>query len=151
MQTKQRNNKPDLHQRMLPFYMRPIALLFLIVGNVFGHFIWTTVTFMSLRFHYDIWIITVVFAAGIVLGFIQGRLTARLCARYYIDAVLGRVNLWKTAIGKGVTLFVLFALGIPILWNILARNAPVGLQSYIFGFVGGMSLGLYLWVRQLPR
>ena len=27
----------------------------------------------------------------------------------------------------------------------------VGIQSYIFGFIGGMNLALYLWVRRLPK
>jgi len=43
------------------------------------------------------------------------------------------------------------ALGIPVLWNIFARTSPAGLQSYIFGFIGGMNVGIYLWVRKLPK
>ncbi|MBM3237191.1 hypothetical protein FJZ31_12940 [Candidatus Poribacteria bacterium] len=144
-------NKPILHKRMLPFIMRPHALIVMIASSIFGQFMWTMAVSTSWRFHYDRLSLVFSFAIGIVLGFIQGRLTSYLFAQYYIDLLLKKVKMWNTALGKITTIFGILALGIPVLWNIFARTSAAGLQSYIFGFIGGMNVGIYLWVRKLPK
>ncbi|HIE30236.1 TPA: hypothetical protein EYP66_23485 [Candidatus Poribacteria bacterium] len=148
---RDKNNKPILHRRMLPFLMRPPALIVMIVSSLFGQFMWTAALSTSWRYHYDRLSLILAFAIGIVLGFIQGRFTSSLFAQYYIDLLLERIKLWNTALGKITTIFGILALGIPVLWNIFARTSPAGLQSYIFGFIGGMNVGIYLWVRKLPK
>ena len=146
-----KKNKPTLHKRMLPFLMRPPALIVMLVSSVFGQFMWTTAVSTSWRFHYDRTSLALAFAIGIVLGFIQGRFTSYLFDQYYIDVLLKKVKMWNTGLGKITTIFGVSALGIPALWNIFAQTSPAGLQSYIFGFIGGMNVGIYLWVRKLPK
>ncbi|MFQ6044060.1 MAG: hypothetical protein ACE5PV_24665, partial [Candidatus Poribacteria bacterium] len=135
---RDKNNRPILHKRMLPFLMRPPALIVMIVSSVFGQFMWTAAVSTSWQFHYDRLSLVLSFAIGIVLGFIQGRFTSHLFAQYYIDLLLERVKMWHTVPGKITTIFGVLALGIPVLWNIFTRTPPAGLQSYIFGFIGGM-------------
>ncbi|MBC8229041.1 hypothetical protein H8E77_05790 [bacterium] len=146
-----KKNKPQLHKRMLPFLMRPPALIVTIISSAFGQIMWTMAISTSWTFHYDRLSLVLSFAIGIVLGFIQGRFTSYLFAQYYIDLLLKRIKMWNTALGKITTIYGILALGIPVLWNILARTPPSGLQSYIFGFIGGMNMGIYLWVRKLPK
>jgi hypothetical protein len=145
-------NKPILHRRMLPFLMRPPALIVMIVSSIFGQFMWTITISTSWRFDYNRQSIILTFAIGMVLGFIQGRFTSYLFAEYYTDVLLKRIKMWKTTLWKITTIYGILALGIPLLWNILfAQTSPAGLQSYIFGFIGGMNMGIYLWVRKLPK
>ena len=77
---------------------------------------------------------------------VGARLSARAKAR---DHILGGKGLLT-----GTTVFVILALGVPIVIGLSLEQAHgilVGIQSYIFGFIGGMNLALYLWVRRLPK
>jgi hypothetical protein len=148
---RDKNNKPILHKRMLPFLMRPPALIVMIASSVFGQFIWAMSVSTSWQFHYDRLSLALSFAIGIILGFIQGRFTSYLFAQYYIDLLLEKIKMWNTVLGKITMIFGVLALGIPVLWNIFTRTPSAGLQSYIFGFIAGMNVGIYLWVRKLPR
>ncbi len=94
------------------------------------------------------------FALGIVLGYIQGGWIARMWARDYLRVLKREIPFWEAKGATGTTVFVILALGIPILVGLSSKQAHgllVGIQSYIFGFIGGMNLALYLWVRRLPK
>jgi len=134
---------------MLPFFMRPLTLIAFMVVSVLGQIIWYTVAISWLRYNRAALIFG--FVAGIILGYIHGGLNAILWDGYYIDAVRRRIKMWNTLLGKITTIYVILALGIPIFLNIMRGGISAGLQSYIFGFIGGMNLGIYLWVRKLPK
>lgn len=94
------------------------------------------------------------FALGIVLGYIQGGWISRMWARDYLRVLKREITFWEAKGATGTTVFVILALGIPIVAGLSLRHAHhmlVGIQSYIFGFIGGMNLALYLWVRRLPK
>ena len=147
----ERDNKPILRRRMLPFFMRSLTLISFMVVSVLGQIIWiyTVAIYWHLRYNQSTLIFA--FAAGIILGYIHGRLNAILWDRYYIDVLRRRIKMWSTFLGKITTTYAILALGIPIFWNIIRGGISPGLQSYIFGFIGGMNLGIYLWVRRLPK
>ena len=148
--SQERRRRIQLRRRHLPFFMRPPALIALIASSIVGQFLWR---FIAARWGLDQRIGILAYALGALLGYMEGRWTSMLWDRYYIDALLRRVKLWGTFLGKLTTLFAIFALGIPIALTMfpLRRGVEVGVQSYVFGFVGGMNLGIYLWVRGLPK
>lgn len=145
-------NQPDkLHRRRLPFYMQLPILVTFIVVSVVGQIAWTAAVHLS---RVDTSWCGVGFAAGIVLGFIQGKWTGRMWERDYMRVLEREITFWDARGAKGTTIFVVLALGMPILFGLLVRQTYgilAGLQSYVFGFVGGMNLALVLWVRRLPR
>jgi hypothetical protein len=131
--------------------MRPLALILLIASSIIGQFLWR---FISATWGIDQRPGLFAYVIGAVLGYAEGKWTAALWDRYYIDALMGRVRLWDTFLGKLTTIFAIFALGLPIAVTAVplqSRSLEAGMQSYVFGFIGGMNLGLYLWVRRLPR
>ena len=94
------------------------------------------------------------FGIGIILGYIQGGWISRMWARDYLRVLRREIIFWEAKGATGTTVFVILALGIPIVAGLSLRHAHhmlVGIQSYIFGFIGGMNLALYLWVRRLPK
>ena len=75
-------------------------------------------------------------------------------ARDYLRVLKREITFWEAKGATGTTVFVILALGVPIVLGLSLRHAHhmlVGIQSYIFGFIGGMNLALYLWVRRLPK
>ena len=141
-----------LHRRLLPFYMRPAILIIFMVISLTGQLTWTTAMAMSEGI--DVRWCGVGFAFGIVLGYIQGRWISRMWARDYLRVIQREITFWEAKGATGTTVFVILALGIPILVGLSLRQPHgmlAGIQSYIFGFIGGMNLALYLWVRRLPK
>ncbi len=151
LKNKAANQPKKLHRRHLPFYMQPLILASFIAVSLVGQVAWTAAVHLS---GVDPNWCTMGFAAGVVLGFIQGKWTTRMWERDYIRVLKREISFWDARGAKGTTIFVLMALGMPILFGLLIRQTYgilAGLQSYIFGFVGGMNLALALWVRRLPR
>ena len=148
---KAANQSDKIHRHHLPFYMQfPILICFIVV-SVVVQIAWTAAVNLS---RVDTSWCGVGFAAGIVLGFIQGKWTVRMWERDYMRVLSREIAFWDARGAKGTTIFVVLALGMPILFGLLIRQTYgilAGLQSYVFGFVGGMNLALLLWVRRLPR
>ncbi len=147
---KHRLNK--LHRRLLPFYMKPAILIAFMGVSLMGQLTW--ITAIAMTGGVDVRWCGVGFAFGIVIGYIQGKWISRLWARDYLRVIQREITFWEAKGATGTTVFVILALGIPILIGLSLRQSHgllVGLQSHIFGFVGGMNLALYLWVRRLPK
>ena len=141
-----------LHRRLLPFYMKPFILITFMVTSLVGQLTWTTA--MAIAESVDARWCGVGFGLGIVLGYIQGGWISRMWARDYLRVLKREITFWEAKGAAGTTVFVILALGIPIVAGLSLRHAHhmlVGIQSYIFGFIGGMNLALYLWVRRLPK
>ena len=141
-----------LHRRLLPFYMRPALLIVFMMGSLVGQLMWATA--IAMAGSADVRWCGVGFAVGIVVGYIQGRWMSRMWARDYLRVLKREIRFWEARGATGTTVFVILALGIPVwveLFLVQSHWLLVGLQSYIFGFVGGMNLALYLWVRRLPK
>ena len=141
-----------LHRRLLPFYMKPFILIAFMVTSLVGQLTWTTA--MAIAESVDARWCGVGFGLGIVLGYIQGGWISRMWARDYLRVLKREITFWEAKGAAGTTVFVILALGIPIVAGLSLRHAHhmlVGIQSYIFGFIGGMNLALYLWVRRLPK
>ncbi len=141
-----------LHRRLLPFYMKPAILIAFMVISLAGQLTWTTA--MAMSESVDVRWCGAGFALGIVLGYIQGGWISRMWARDYLRVLKREITFWEAKGATGTTVFVILALGIPIVAGLSLRHAHgmlVGIQSYIFGFIGGMNLALYLWVRRLPK
>lgn len=140
-----------LTRSLLPFYMKlPIFWAFIIV-SLFGQLLWIFVVsrdpWIDLR-----WAIFG-YALGVVLGFLQGEWTARLWQRAYLQVLKRQLTFWQAKGSKSLTGYTCLALGLPIAGSIFIQSlfALVGIQSYVFGFVGAMNLALLLWVRQIPK
>ena len=150
---KTENDEPDkLYRRLLPFYMKPFILIAFMVTSLVGQLIWTAA--MEIAESVDARWCGVGFALGIVLGHIQGGWISRMWARDYLRVLKREITFWEAKGATGTTVFVILALGVPIVLGLSLRHAHhllVGIQSYIFGFIGGMNLALYLWVRRLPK
>ena len=147
---KQRLDK--LHRRLLPFYMKPFVLIAFMVTSLVGQLTWTTA--MAIAEAVDARWCGVGFGLGIILGYIQGRWISRMWARDYLRVLKREITFWEAKGATGTTVFVILALGIPIVAGLSLRHSHhmlVGIQSYIYGFIGGMNLALYLWVRRLPK
>ena len=142
--------KPKLTRRMLPFLMKPFTLLALTVVCVLGEAVWI---YLSIQ-NNNQWEGVTLFVVGSLIGFIGGGRTAKLWDKYYIEALLRRVKIMKTPMGKRNTAFIFLALGVPMAMSFAIRIQhpflPV-LQSYIFGFICGMNIAIYLWVKGLPE
>ena len=141
-----------LHRRLLPFYMKPFILITFMVTSLVGQLTWTTA--MAIAEAVDARWCGVGFGLGIILGYIQGRWISRMWARDYLRVLKREITFWEAKGATGTTVFVILALGIPIVAGLSLRHSHhmlVGIQSYIYGFIGGMNLALYLWVRRLPK
>ncbi len=138
-----------LNKRMLPFLMKPFTLLALTVVCVLGEVMWIYLGILN----NNQWECIALFVVGSLIGFIGGGRTSELWDRYYVEALLRRVKITKTPMGKRNTLFIFLALGVPMVMSFIPTTQhpflPV-LQSYIFGFICGMNIKLYLWAKQLP-
>jgi len=135
---------------MLPFLMKPFTLLVLTVTSILGEVMWMYLAIQN----EDQWECLGLFTVGFFLGFVGGGWTSRLWDKYYVQALLGRVKLMKTNIGRQSTIFTVLALGAPMIMSfVLASHDPFLpiLQSYIFGFICGMNVAIYRWARQLPE
>ncbi len=150
---KTEKRRPDkLYRRLLPFYMRPFILIAFMVISLVGQLTWTTA--MAMAESIDVRWCGAGFAVGIILGYIQGGWISRMWARDYLRVLKREITFWEAKGATGTTVFVILALGIPIVAGLSLRQAHqmlVGIQSYIFGFIGGMNLALFLWVRRLPK
>ena len=149
---KEKRQLDKLHRRLLPFYMKPVILIIFMIISLMGQLIWTTA--MAMTESVDVRWCGAGFALGIVLGYIQGGWISRMWARDYLRVLKREITVWEAKGAMGTTVVVILALGIPIAIGLSLRHAHgmlVGIQSYIFGFIGGMNLALYLWVRRLPK
>ena len=147
---KHRPNK--LYRRLLPFYMKPAILIAFMILSLMGQLTWTTA--IAMTDGVDVRWCGVGFALGIVIGYIQGRWIARMWTLDYLRVLERKIKFWQARGATGTTVFVILALGIPIFVGLALEQSHwllVGLQSYIFGFVGGLNLAIYLWVRRLPK
>ena len=129
--------------------MKPFMLLIIAGTCIVGEVMWINLAIQN----GDLWECLILFAVGFLLGFIGGVWTSRLWDKHYVQALLRRVKLMKTSMGRKSSLFTFMALGIPMAMSFaLASKDPFLpiLQSYIFGFICGMNIALYLWARLLP-
>lgn len=143
------NNK--LSRRLLPFYMKlPVFWAFIIVTFV-GEVLWVATISKDPRI--DLRWSSFGYAVGIVLGFMQGKWTSRLWAKSYLQVLRREITFWQAKGAKSLTYFTCIALGLPIVGIILIESTAklAGIQSYIFGFVGGMNVALLLWVKRIPK
>ena len=140
-----------LSRRLLPFYMKmPIFWAFIIItflGQIF------LASFIAKFPRLDLRWTTLGYAFGIVLGFMQGKWTSRLWANSYLQVLRREITFWEAKGAKSLTYFTCFALGLPAVGIIFIESTAelAGIQSYIFGFVGGMNVALLLWVRRIPK
>ena len=134
---------------MLPFLMKPFTLLILIGTCILGELIWIYIAIQN----ENQWESLVLFIVGFFLGSINGGWTSKLWDKYYIQSLLGRVRLMRTSMGRRNTIFTVMALGVPMIMSFIPTSRhpflPV-LQSYVFGFICGMNIVIYLWARRLP-
>ena len=154
LKSKKGHRLDRLHRRLLPFYMKPIILIAFIGTSVVGFFIWSWITAVTLVGRADSRWCIIGFVLGVVLGHGHGKWTARMWARDYLRVLRREITFWEAKGAVGTTIYVMLALGIPILGGLVIKqsfNTLVGIQSYTFGFIGGMNLALCLWVRRLPK
>lgn len=141
--------KIRLTKRMLPFLMKPSTLIVLTVTCIIGEIMWM---YRAIQDGNQLESL-VLFIVGITLGFIGGEWTSKMWDKYYIQSLLGRIRVMRTPIGIRNTVFTVLALGVPMAVSLVPSYQnpflPI-LQSYIFGFICGTNVAIYLWVRQLP-
>ena len=140
-----------LSRRLLPFYMKmPIFWAFIIV-TFLGQILLAASIAKFPRL--DIRWTTFGYAFGIILGFMQGKWTSRLWQNSYLQVLRREITFWEAKGAKSLTYFTCFALGLPVVGIMLIGSTAelAGIQSYIFGFVGGMNVALLLWVRRIPK
>ena len=144
--------KNALSRRLLPIYMKlPVFWTFIIV-TFLGEVLWITVISHDQRIDLLNWS-SFGYAFGIILGYLQGKWTSRLWEKSYLQVLRREITFWEAKGAKSLTFFTCFALGLPIAGTILIESTDklVGIQSYIFGFVGAMNVALLLWVRRVPK
>ncbi len=140
-----------LSRRLLPFYMKtPIFWAFIVV-TLLGEVLWIAAISNDPRI--DLHWSSFGYAFGIVLGFMQGKWTSRLWEKSYLQVLKREITFWQAKGAKSLTYFTCIALGLPIAGIILIESTAklAGIQSYVFGFVGGMNVALLLWVRRIPK
>ena len=140
-----------LNRRLLPFYMKlPVFWAFIIV-TFLGQILW--VASLSMFPRVDLRWPTFGYAFGIVLGFMQGKWTSRLWQNSYLKVLRREITFWEAKGAKSLTYFTCFALGLPVIGIFLLKTTAelAGIQSYVFGFVGGMNVALLLWVWRIPK
>jgi hypothetical protein len=93
------------------------------------------------------------FLVGMLLGSVSGVWTSRMFDKYYVLSLLKRVSFMRTPISIRNSIFTFLALGVPMLVSFFRSDLdpflPI-MQSYIFGFICGMNIMIYLWARRLP-
>ncbi len=140
-----------LSRKLLPFYMKmPIFWAFIII-TFLGQVMWVTAISKNPRI--DLSWSSFGYALGIVLGYMQGKWTSRLWQNSYLQVLRREITFWDAKGAKSLTYFTCFALGLPVVGIILIKSTAelAGIQSYIFGFIGGMNVALLLWVRRIPK
>ena len=122
-----------------------------IVVSLLGQLLWIAIVSQDPRI--DLRWAIFGYALGVILGFMQGEWTARLWQRAYLQVLKRQLTFWQARGAKILTGYTCIALGLPIAGIVSIRSiaALVGIQSYVFGFVGAMNLALLLWVRQMPK
>ena len=142
--------KPELTRKMLPFLMKPPTLLVLTVVCLLGEVMWM---YLGIQLGSQLECLGL-FVVGLLLGYVGGGWTSKLWDKHYIDALLRRVKITKTPMGRRNTLFIFLALGVPMVLSFIPTLQqpflPV-LQSYIFGFICGMNVAIHRWAKQLPE
>jgi hypothetical protein len=149
---KKGDGPTQLHRRHLPFYMKPVILIAFILISFTGMFLWSLITTVYLKGVDPRWG-SFGFAIGITLGFIHGKWTSRMWNRDYLRVLKREMSFWDAKGAMGTTVYIILALGVPIFVGLFFKrsyNILIALQSYIFGFIGGMNYALYAWVRRLP-
>ena len=135
---------------MLPFLMKPYVLIILIVACVFGEVMWM---FRAIQDGNQLESLGL-FLVGMLLGGVSGVWTSRMFDRYYVPSLLRRVHFMRTPISIRNSIFTFLALGVPMLVSFFRSDMdpflPI-MQSYIFGFICGMNIMIYLWARRLPN
>lgn len=129
--------------------MKPYVLVLLMLLGIFGETIW-----MYLAIQDDNQLeALILFVVGTILGFVNGRWTSKMFEVHYIESLQKRLNIINTPIGRKNMIFTFSALGIPMIASFIPEYhnhfLPI-MQSYIFGFICGMNISIYSWVRQLP-
>lgn len=152
LRNRSEHSRGKIHRRLLPFYMRPTVLVAFVVISLIGQILW--VAGITLVGEINLWGCSFAFAFGIFLGYIHGKWMARMWARDYLRVINREITFWQAKGGKGTSIFVVLALGIPILvvaFTRLSFDALATMQSYIFGFIGGTNFAVCSWVRTLPK
>lgn len=132
--------------------MRPTVLVAFVLISVVGQVLW--IAGITIVGEVHLWGCSFAFAFGIILGYIHGKWMARMWARDYLRVINREISFWQAKGGKGTSIFVVLALGIPILcvgFTRLSFDALAAVQSYIFGFIGGTNFAVCSWVRTLPK
>lgn len=140
-----------LTRSLLPFYMKlPVFWAFIVV-SLLGQLFWIAIVSQDPRI--DLRWAIFGYALGVILGFMQGEWNARLWQRAYLQVLKRQLTFWQASGAKSLTCYTCLALGLPIVASVFIRSteALVGIQSYVFGFVGAMNVALLLWVRQIPK
>ena len=139
-----------LSRRLLPFYMKLPVFWAFIIFAVLGEVLWVTVISNE---QIDLRWSSFGYAFGIVLGFMQGKWTSRLWEKSYLQVLRRELTFWEAKGAKSLTYFTCISLGLPVVGIILIESTAklVGIQSYVFGFVGAMNVALLLWVRRIPK
>ena len=141
--------KVKLRKRMLPFLVRPLTLKVIFITCIFGEVMWMYRAIQDGRQFEAL----ILFVGGIILGGVNGVWTSRMFDKHYVESLLGHVNIIKTSLGIKNTIFAVIALGLPMAVSVIrSDNDPflAIIQSYIFGFICGMNVMIYLWARKLP-
>jgi len=141
--------KVKLRKRMLPFLVRPLTLKVIFITCIFGEVMWMYRAIQDGRQFEAL----ILFVGGIILGGVSGVWTSRMFDKHYVESLLGHVNIIKTSLGIKNTIFAVLALGLPMAVSVIrSDNDPflAIIQSYIFGFICGMNVMIYLWARKLP-
>ena len=139
-----------LSRRLLPFYMKMPVFWAFIIFAFLGEVLWVTVISNE---QIDLRWSSFGYAFGIVLGFMQGKWTSRLWEKSYLQVLRREISFWEAKGAKSLTYFTCISLGLPVVGIILIESTAklVGIQSYVFGFVGAMNVALLLWVRRIPK
>jgi hypothetical protein len=141
--------KIKIHKRMLPFLMKPITLIVLTITCIFGEVMWMYRAIQNGNQLESLGL----FVAGAILGGTSGIWTTRMFDRYYVKSILGHVRIMRTPTGIKNTIFTVLALGLPMAVSFARSDLdpflPI-IQSYIFGFICGTNIMIYLWTRKLP-
>ncbi|MBM3211606.1 hypothetical protein FJZ33_05270 [Candidatus Poribacteria bacterium] len=142
--------KIKLTKKMLPPLMKPYVLLVLITLCIMGEGLWVYLAIKDRNY----WEFSAMFIVGFSLGSVNGRWTAQLWDKNYLQSLLRRVKVSpRVLLRRKNAWFTYLALGIPLLLSFaFASHNPFlpSLQSYIFGFICGMNIMIYLWARKLP-
>jgi hypothetical protein len=130
----------------------PVLWAFIIL-SVLGQLLWVAVISQDVRI--DLRWSSFGFGLGIALGFMQGKWTSRLWQQSYLKVLKRQITFWDAKGAKFLTFYTCAALGLPIFCPLLLHSLDtltlVGIQSYVFGFIGAMNVPLLLWVRRIPK